>query len=187
MHAYISYIITTFLPMTSQHSNSLFSDLRNVAVLKDDLTTNYYKMPLASGFIEVNTAIFHIVNDIENYNYYPSQIYIYFFMENSNNEIYFGLEEQVKILGEEMILNIKNLKNITIYCLVGLVVIIGLCNFMMSFSYNQVAILKESYLEVFFEIGTNVIKGSLEKCEKFTKKMQSETFSEFLSNFLLCL
>ena len=183
MHTYISYIITTFLPMTPQHSNSLFSDLRNVAVLKDDLTTNYYKMPLASGFIEVNTAIFHIVNDIENFEYYPSQIYIYFFMENSNNEIFFGLEEQVKILGEEMNLNIKNLKNITIYCLVGLVVIIGLCYFMMSFSYNQVAILKESYLEVFFEIGTNVIKGSLEKCEKFTKKMQSETFSEFLSNF----
>lgn len=183
MHTQISYIVTTFLPLTPEHYNSLFSNLLNIAVIRDDLNINYYKMPLSGGFIEVNTAIFHIANDIENFEYYPWQIYIFFYQENLNNEIYFGLEEQSEIFVQELKININKIRNIIIYCIVGLLLVLCLCFFMMSYSYNQVAILKESYLEVFFEIGTNVIKGSLEKCEKFTKKIQSETFSEFLSNF----
>ena len=102
MHTQISYIITTFLPLTTEHSNSLFSNLFNIAVIKDDLSINYYKMPLASGFIEVNTAIFHIVNDIENFEYYPWQVYIFFYQENLNNEIYFALEEQTEIFVQEL-------------------------------------------------------------------------------------
>ena len=52
----------------------------------------------------------------------------------------------------------------------------------MSNAYDGVAKRKESYLEVFFEIGNSVIKASLEKCENFTKKIQSESVSDFLSS-----
>ena len=50
-------------------------------------------------------------------------------------------------------------------------------------AYSAVCKRKESYLEVFFEIGNNVIKNSLEKCEKFSKKIQSDNLSETGSNY----
>ena len=46
----------------------------------------------------------------------------------------------------------------------------------------QVGKRKESYLEVFFQIDHSVKKNCLDKCEKFTKKIQSEDTSEGEAN-----
>ncbi len=46
--------------------------------------------------------------------------------------------------------------------------------FLLSHFYEKVGIRKESYLGIFFQIDTQIIKGSLEKSEKFNKKIQSD-------------
>ena len=48
---------------------------------------------------------------------------------------------------------------------------------------NAVSRKKESYLEIFFEIGENVIKNSLERCEAFTKKIQMDIVNDDLSKY----
>lgn len=48
---------------------------------------------------------------------------------------------------------------------------------------NSVRKRKESYLSVFFQIGENVIRRSLRKCEEFAKKVAYEQHNLYLSVF----
>jgi hypothetical protein len=61
----------------------------------------------------------------------------------------------------------------------GAIVLISIISyFLVSYSYTEVGKRKESYLEVFFQIDNSVKKTCLDKCEKFSKKIQSEDISE---------
>ncbi len=55
---------------------------------------------------------------------------------------------------------------ISVFCVISF--------FLLSHFYEKVGIRKESYLGIFFQIDTQIIKGSLEKSEKFNKKIQSD-------------
>ena len=45
---------------------------------------------------------------------------------------------------------------------------------MIIYAYNKVPQKKQSYIEVFFEISSGVIKNLLDKCEDLIKKLQNE-------------
>jgi hypothetical protein len=133
-----------------------------------------------TAFIQANTALFHIGHyDLKNV--IPSNKDTFFYLRNSLDNIYFGFLTQGEIFLDELAQCANSSKTVFIVvlvCVCGCLVAIYFC---MSVFYEEVAKRKESYLEVFFEIGNNVVKNSLEKCEMFTKRMQYESISDSLS------
>ena len=55
--------------------------------------------------------------------------------------------------------------------------------FLLAHFYEKVGIRKESYLGIFFQIDHQIIKNSLEKCEKFNKKIQSDSNVDYLISY----
>jgi hypothetical protein len=69
---------------------------------------------------------------------------------------------------------IKKIKVFWIIQYVCIFLIIVLLYFIIIYAYNKVAKKKQSYIEVFFEISSSVIKNLLDKCENFSKKLHNE-------------
>ena len=93
-------------------------------------------------------------------------------MYNSINSVYLNLFSNKDIFLNELEQNVLYYQLQFLYMfLVGILFTI-ISYFLIYNAYLAVSKRKESYLEVFFEIGENVIKNSLEKCENFMKKIQ---------------
>ena len=182
MHSDITSIIVTSLPLEKTKYDSLFTDLIDLTILKDDYTLNIFKMPLTSAFLEVNTAIFHILNDIVKNQYHPLHSYVFFFIDNLNNKLFMELEKVMQMFNNELEINHYKMVYIIIYIECGFLGTLILMILISNYLFNNIFELKASYLEVFLEINKSVIRISLEKCENFTKKLQSDSLSEYISN-----
>ena len=180
-HQLLTNIITTSLTISTENDAILNNSTITTYILEDDLNIKPIELTLSSSFIETNTALYHLahqgINDI-----YPTSKDVYFFIYNSINSIYSTLFKHCAIFISELVLNIDAIKYNFLYIFISSLVFIFISYFLISYSYSAVGKRKESYLEVFFEIGDGVIKNSLEKCEKFTKKFQNDNVSEEVSN-----
>jgi len=181
-HSLLSSIITTSLPISQNNYNLLYNTNISTYILEDDLNIKSINLKLSSAIIETNTALYHIAHqDISEI--FPTAKDVFFFMYNSINNIYNMLFKQSNIFIEELSLNVEKYQMIFLYIFASVVGVCFISYFILVYSYMAVGKRKESYLEVFFEIGEGVIKNSLEKCEKFTKKFQSENnVNEDVSN-----
>lgn len=172
-------IMTSTFSLTKNNSYTLNNSTIITTVIRDDYNIAQYNMTLSAAFMEINTGLFHIINDISEY--YATNSYIFFYIFNLNNNICSGLERQAKIFIEESLDVINNYKTYCyIFISIGCTVSVGTYFFFFSF-FNAVSKRRESYLEVFFDIGINVIITSLEKCERFNNKMKTESLNEFLA------
>ena len=176
-HELITYIISSFLKISKKNIQFLNTEEIRTYIMDDDYFIFSYNMSLDNSFIESNSALFHIghknVNDI-----IPTNPYVFYYIFNSLNDIFIAYKKQAESYLNEIDYNIKHSKLILIIILIICILVILLCNLLISFVYDQVAQRKESYLEVFFEIGTPVIRSSLEKCEKFIKKINEENIND---------
>ena len=182
MHSDITKIIITSLPLDQSERDALFVNLINVSVLQDDHTLNIIKMPVTSAFLEINTALFHLIKNNKNNTYYPLESYMFFIIDNLNNDLFIELQKAINIFSREITHNHNNMFNTIIYIESAFCIILISSLFIANWLFNKILHLKASYLEVFLEIGKNVIRSSLEKCENFSRKIQSDTLSEFTSN-----
>ena len=179
-HDVITYIMTSFLSVSESNQDILSNTQILTTIIEDDYKTSTFNLTMNSAFIEANTALFH-VGHYEKGNVIPTNKDTFFYLYNSLNDVAGGLKIQAEIYLDELNVNsnrIKLIYSITLGLI--LIVLIAIC-ICVSYAYESVAKRKESYLEVFFEIGNNVIKASLEKCENFTKKIQSDSISDALS------
>ena len=182
MHSDITKIIITSLPLDQSERDALFVNLINVSVLQDDHTLNIIKMPVTSAFLEINTALFHLIKNNKNNTYYPLESYMFFIIDNLNNDLFIELQKAINIFSREITHNHNNMFNTIIYIESAFCIILISSLFIANWLFNKILHLKASYLEVFLEIGKNVIRSSLEKCENFSRKIQSDTLSELTSN-----
>ena len=181
-HQYMTYILTSKLSISKESEAILNNSTIPASIIQDDLVSILqYNLPMTSAFVEVNTALFQVAH-IEIDKLLPTHRDVFYFLYNSLNDVEINLSTQVSVYINEMNRYVKNSKIYYGGTLGGIVVIYIVIYFTMSNAYDGVAKRKESYLEVFFEIGNSVIKASLEKCENFTKKIQSESVSDFLSS-----
>ncbi len=180
-HDLLTDVITTNMPISAANYEILSNSKIKIYILEDNLTLKYLDLTLTASFLETNTALYHIANQNIT-NIYPSSKDVFFFMYNSINSIYSKLFYNAKIFIEELTNNIDGFKYnfLIIFIVAGSFSFISY--FFISFAFVEVGKRKESYLEVFFEIGEGVIRNSLEKCEKFSKKFQSDNLSEEVSN-----
>ena len=181
VHELMSYIFTSPLILSPEGERFMDNNTITATVNKDDNTLVTYNLSLTSAFVEVNTALFQVghtdINDLS-----ATNKDVFYFLQNGCNEVAIGLNDQVNLFINELHINIKNNKKLLwLYFAVNITIFI-IFYFGMSYAYDGVAKRKESYLEVFFEIGNSVIRSSLEKCENFTKKIQTESTSDFLSS-----
>jgi predicted membrane channel-forming protein YqfA (hemolysin III family) len=153
----------------------------NILVLDRLNNTKNIELTLASAFVEANTALFHICNrEISNINKGNEEVFFYLY--NSQNSIVLALFNQAFIVIDELFDRCDTYKIRFIYLIGSIFLTCIISYFLVSFSYSAVGKRKESYLEVFFQIDHSVKKNCLDKCEKFSKKIQSEDISEGEAN-----
>ena len=92
------------------------------------------------------------------------------------------LYNRALIYVDEFGYNVSSFQMMFLYIFLGTIIFAVIAYFIVTYAYVEVEKRKESYLEVFFEIGGNVIKNSLEKCENFSKKLQTDSMSDSVSN-----
>jgi hypothetical protein len=80
--------------------------------------------------------------------------------------------EQIDIFTNEFYNEIHKVHIFIIVCIVAMIILYGINFFIFVFYYQKVEERKQSYLSVFYEIGSSFIITSLAKCEKFSQRIQ---------------
>ena len=148
--------------------------------IQNDFSIKITKASMQSAFIESSASLFNIANKNIS-ELIPTEQNIFFYLKNSLNI----LTNAYYTLGEIYMEELNNLiQRIQIKFIIGYIFILLILvfnYFIITYAYNKVSKKKESYIEVFFEIGISVIKSSLEKCEHFQKKLKNDNEEEDIS------
>lgn len=176
----INSLVVKDVYLKNEDFYAFYNETTEITIIKNYLIVNKYNLTLLSALTQASDALFHIIND--NDKYIPTDDFVYFFINNINNNISIKLQKQITLLIHSF-LAVISYKQLNLYALLGLVFgILIIIYITFSKAYQEVAQKKESYLEVFFEIEKDVIKNSLEKCENFARKIQLQSFTEFIVN-----
>ena len=173
----LTYLIATFSPLRNASREKIKAPTIQMEYVKRDYTVGTYYVPIYSAYSQVNTALYHITK-LNITQITPTQKDLFFYMRNGMNSVFAGIQMYNDIHIKELIYNINTFCLYIIILICGCVVLFIMNFLALIFSYDKVAERKESYLEVFFDIGKNSIEASLESCEFFNKKMQSELNNE---------
>ena len=179
-NAFIISNLTTYINTLNERQQKLLTSDKIDCYILDPIESkplNYrpkrYELPAFSAFRELNAALYHIsqmnIDDI-----YTYDENIYFFIKNGMSNLLIYSENLIEILANEFYHTVKNGNNLIFACFVILFVVYTTCYILFSHFYKKVQERKQTYLSVFYEIGGNYIILSLEKCEKFSQKLQSQ-------------
>ena len=136
-----------------------------------DYYTKSYELLIYSAFHELNAALYHVSQmAIEEINSYEDNVY--YFTRNSMNYMMVIAENQIDNFTNEFYNEIKNVHLILIICIIVATIIYAIDFIVFVHFYQKVEERKQSYLSVFYEIGSSFIVSSLAKCEKFSQKIQ---------------
>ena len=97
---------------------------------------------------------------------------VYYFMRNSMNYMLVISDQQIDNFTDEFYNEIKKAHLVLIICICVMIIVYGFNYFIFVHFYQKVEERKQSYLSVFYEIGSSFIVTSLAKCEKFSQRIQ---------------
>jgi len=173
-HNLISESTSSTLTFSKKNYKILYEDLIETEnIILSNLTVKKVKTTMQSAFLEAQTALFNIVTKKIDL-IIQSEQDTFFYIKNSLNILMIAYKKQGETYLDELKQIINYLEIILIIGFVSIFFIIIGIYFLINYAYNKVAQKKKSYIEVFFEIGTSVIKNSLDKCENFSKKLHYE-------------
>ena len=176
--AFVLSNLSTTLNSLSEETKEKTANIEGTLVLIDPLKTSngsyftkQYNLKIYSAFHELNAALYHVsqmaVEDIITYD-----DNVYYFTMNSMNTMLTLSEGQIDIFTDEFYKEIDKVHTLIIICICACIVIYGLNFFIFIYFYQKVEERKQSYLSVFYEIGSSFIVTSLAKCEKFSQRIQ---------------
>ena len=169
----IVLICSSTFEFSASNSKQLYQRIIYVQNIQKDLSISKINTTIYGAIIESSSAMYNILlKDIEKI--IPTEQDTYFFITNSLNIISISYHNLCKIVIDELKKVIKNLKNELLIAYTSLYFFIILIYFLINYSYSEVIKKKESYIEVFFKIKTNIIKASLQKCEYFNNKLNND-------------
>ena len=179
----INELIALTCTSNYKFSKSNFDRLFNYIILVDniqnDLTITNINTTIYGALVETSTAMYNILlKDIKKI--IPTEQDTYFFIRNSLNIIAILYKKLYEIVMDELKKVIKLLEKILIIGYISFYLIIILIYFLINHTYTEIIKKKESYIEVFFKINTNIVKASLEKCEYFNYKLNNDDDEESL-------
>ena len=130
-----------------------------------------YSILIYSAYRELNSALYHI-SQIKMEDIYQYDDDIYYFTKNGMSNLLISSEKQMWTLTEKFEEKIESGHHIIIICCCAIFVVDCLCIFICIYFYNKVITKKQNYLLVLSELDINLIISSLQKCEKFSHKLQ---------------
>ena len=95
---------------------------------------------------------------------------VYYFTRNAMNHMLVLTSEQIDNFMNEFYGEIKKEEKVLFICMAVFFVIYGINYYLFIIFYEKVEERKQSYLTVFYEIGSSFIVTSLTKCERFSQK-----------------
>ena len=133
--------------------------------------TKSYELLIYSAFHELNAALYHVsqMNYTEINSYEDN---VYYFTRNAMNYMMVIAEQQIDNFTDEFYNEIKKGHRVLIICIIVMIIVYLINFFVFVNFYQKVEERKQSYLSVFYEIGSSFIVSSLAKCEKFSQKIQ---------------
>jgi hypothetical protein len=175
---------------------TLFSDINNAGLSYSEnaesvlnkqylninsIDSNQISLLFTNAFIETITTLYHIANaSIDMIT--DSNSDVYFYIYNTYNSILTVMFSRTEALVNE----VANRRLITVsifnYTLISMVLVCLVSFLIIYFAYTAIIKRKESYLEVFFEIGIDTIEKSLDKCEQYYGIIQKEAASHELND-----
>ena len=173
----LSNLSTTINTLSEENKNKIIGVEGQLDII-DPLKTNNgdyyiksYTLLIYSAFHELNAALYHVsqMKRIEINSYEDN---VYYFMRNSMNYMMVISEKQIDNFTDEFYNEIKKAHYTIIICICVMIVVYAINYFIFVHFYQKVEERKQSYLSVFYEIGSNFIVTSLAKCEKFSQKIQ---------------
>ena len=133
--------------------------------------TKPYQLLVYSAFNELNAALYHVSQmSMKEINSYEDNVY--YFTRNAMNHMLVLSNEQIDNFTNEFYNEIKKGQIISFVCMAIMVCVYAINYYIIIFFYEKVEERKQSYLSVFYEIGSGFIVSSLAKCERFSQKMQ---------------
>ena len=133
--------------------------------------TKSYELLIYSAFNELNAALYHVSQmAMKEINSYEDNVY--YFTRNAMNYMMVIAEEQIDNFTNEFYNKISKSHNIIFICITVMIVVYFSNFFLFVHFYQAVEERKQSYLAVFYEVGSGFIVSSLAKCEKFSQRMQ---------------
>ena len=176
--AFVLSNLSTTINTLSEENKKKIIGVEGQLELIDPLRTNNgnyetksYKLLIYSAFNELNAALYH-VSQMKRAEINSYEDNIYYFMRNSMNYMMVISEQQIDNFTDEFYNEIKKAHIVLIVCIVVMIIVYAINFFIFVFFYQKVEERKQSYLSVFYEIGSNFIVTSLAKCEKFSQKIQ---------------
>ena len=177
----INNLILRSTELESKHYSFIYDSKLETAVIESDYQVFYYNLTLISSVYRTVTSMFEVTH-LKRDEVIPLNKDIFFFMKNTLNGLIISFEKFGDIYIEEIHKSMKSEKQL-LYILFGcFIIFIYSSFFIISKTFSDVIKRKESYLEVFYEIGNEVILYSLEKCEAFAKRMQNNNCDFFTSS-----
>ena len=171
IHKLLSHTAVSNIKISEKNKKILFEDKINTENIQNDFSILITKATMQTSFIEASTALFNIatknISEI-----IPTEQDTFFYLKNSLNILSNCFYIQGECYMDELHEIIKKIEIISIICYVIIFLILIFIYFIITYSYDKVSQKKESYIEVFFQIGSSVIKNSLNKCENFSKKLK---------------
>ena len=176
--SYILSNITTSLNVLNEKQKLLISEKKIKLYIIDPIESKninkrpkLYNLLVYSGYNELNSALYHI-SQLKEEEIYTYEDNIYFFIKNGMSNLLLCSEEQMQILTNEFYSVVKKGHIEIIICLAALIIAYVGCFFIFKHYHEKVEERKQSYLSVFYEIGGQFVILSLNKCEKFSQKLQ---------------
>ncbi len=136
-----------------------------------DYITKPYQLLIYSAFNELNAALYHVSQmKMKEINSYEDNVY--YFTRNAMNHMLVLSNEQIDNFTDEFYNEIKEGEKILLACMAVVLVVYALNYYIFIIFYEKVEERKQSYLAVFYEIGSGFIVSSLAKCERFSQRIQ---------------
>ena len=188
-NTYINSNITTYFNILTKSEEESITGISVDLYIIDPVKTaesHYYQYKtynilLYSAYRELNSALYHIVlMKPEEIHHYDDDVF--YFLKNGMSNLLIKSEEQMWTLTEKFNENVKNGHKILIICCSTMFIVYCLCTFIFIIFYKKVNIKRHKYLSLLNELDSNLIVSSLNKCEKFSQKLQEKNNSKETKN-----
>ena len=142
-----------------------------------------YQLLIYSAFHEINSALYHI-SQMKKEDVNENEKNIFYFLRNGLNFMLKMINEQIDIIIEEFNEEIRNEHYYLLICILAMIIIYIINYTIFIIFYQKVENRKQSYLSIFEQIGKEYIFDSLDRCEKFSKKIhiQDEFVGQQIEN-----
>ena len=173
--------LSTKSTLSKKNYDIIFESILTTFYINIDDSVGNYDLKFITIMAKIFTSLFTI-SKLPEEKIIPLNVNIFFYIKNTLNGVLTNIELIQDIFIDELNKVIKNRKKIFIITYVFSSAILLSTFYIIYNIFMEVQATKNSYLEVFFDIQGNIILNYLNKCEIFSKKIQSLNENELLMN-----